>query len=157
MTRFLFNIVLAIIWCALNAKFTAWNFMAGMVVGALVVSIYGHAMGHEPYIRRGLRLLHFLGYFFKMLLVTNWQVAWEVLTPSMHQTPRIIRYNVENLTEAERATLASAITLTPGTLVVDISPCNKWIYIHAMYADSREKAVKDIDDLALHLKEMVFS
>ena len=157
MTRFLFNIVLAIVWQALNAQFTAWNFLAGMVVGAFVVSIYGHAMGQEPYLRRGFMLLRFLGYFLIMLLKTNWAVAWEVLTPSMHQTPRIIRYNVENLTDTERATLASAITLTPGTLVVDISPCNKWIYIHAMYARDRDQAVKDIDDLALHLKELVFS
>lgn len=155
--KFLFNIALALLWCALTGLFSEWNFLAGFLVGALVISIYGHATGASPYIRGAWRRLRFLLYFTRILVISNLKVAWEVLTPSMRQTPRIIRYPVEDMTPAQRAILASTITLTPGTLAMDISPNGKHLYIHCMYAEDRDQAVRDLDEVATKLKESMFT
>jgi len=154
--RFLLNIVLAVVWCALST-FDGWNFIGGFVVGAVVVSAYSRATSGERYITNAWRLLWFMVYFGKLLIVTNLQVAWEVLTPKMHQKPRIIRYPIAGMSEVQRTTLANAITLTPGTLVIDISPDERWLYVHCMYAADRDSAVREIDDLWNGLRRGVFS
>ena len=46
---------------------------------------------------------------------------------------------------------------TPGTLVVDISPDGKWLYIHAMYAKDPVATLAEIDDLQSRLRKAVFS
>jgi len=156
MIRFLLNIGLAVMWCALSS-FNGWNFLGGFIVGALVVSAYSRATSGDKYISNAWRLLRFLAYFCRLLVQTNLQVAWEVLTPKMHQTPRIIRYPIEGMSDIERTTLANAITLTPGTLVVDLSPDERWMYIHCMYAQDRDSAVREIDDLWNGMRRGVFA
>ncbi|RMD66498.1 MAG: Na+/H+ antiporter subunit E [Planctomycetota bacterium] len=157
MTRFLMNLALAVVWCALWGVATAWMFIGGMLVGAGVISAYSRARGEEPYLGRGWELLRFAMGYVWLLTKANALVAWEVLTPRMHQSPRIIRYPVSGLSDAHRTTLANAITLTPGTLVVDVSPDDRWMYIHCMYARDRAKAVAEIDDLAERIRKGLFT
>lgn len=156
MRRFLLNLGLAIVWMGLTGSVSEWNFLAGLVVGALIISVYSGAAGEASYLGRGWRLLTHFAHFIRMIVHSNVQVAWEVLTPRMHQKPRIIRYPVEGMSDAHRTALASAITLTPGTLVIDVSPDDKWLYIHCMYAEDRDQAVKDIDDVARVVDEGLF-
>ncbi len=155
--RLLFNLLLAIVWCALTGSMTTWNFLAGMAVGSVVIGLYANATGDDAYFGSGWKLFKFLVYFTKIMVRANLQVAWEVLTPQMHQTPRIIRYSVKGMTDVERTILASAITLTPGTLVVDISPDDEWLYVHCMYAKDRQSSIDEIDELARELREKVFA
>ncbi len=156
-TRFLFNLALAVLWCALTGSATAWNFIAGLIVGAGVIVLYGLAMRDRQYFTSLVNLVRFFTYFVRILIRANLQVAWEVLTPSMHQTPRILRYSVRGLSDTHVTTLASAITLTPGTLAVDVSPDGEYLYIHCMYAEDRERAVAEIDELARRLRETFFA
>ena len=154
--RFLANIALAIVWCLLTGSVDEWNFLGGMFVGALVITAYSHATGSGRYLGRAVELARFLGYFVVILVRSNLQIAWEVLTPRMHQSPRIIRSPVDGLTTGQLTALASAITLTPGTLVVDVSPDGRWFYIHCMYARDRDAAVAELDELSRRMREQVF-
>jgi len=156
-TRFLFNLALAVIWCALTGSASAWNFIAGTVVGAFVIALYGLAIRDRQYFHSLLNVAAFFFYFMRILIKANLQVAWEVLTPNMHQTPRILRYNVKGLSDTHVTTLASAITLTPGTLAVDLCPLGEFLYIHCMYAEDRERAIAEIDELARRLRETFFA
>ena len=83
-------------------------------------------------------------------------MAWEIVTPGLRMTPRIIRYDVADLTPVEVTTLANAITLTPGTLTMDVDERGDTLYIHCMYADDRDAAVAELDDLRRRLMEGVF-
>jgi len=157
MTRFLLNLALALVWCALTGLLTTWNFLAGALVGAAIISVYSRAIGAAPYLGRAWTLLQCLLHFLRLMIRANLQVAWEVLTPQMHMQPRIIRYPVEGLTETHRTALASAITLTPGTLSVEVSPDGRWLYIHCMYGRDREATVRDLDDLAATVRKGLFS
>lgn len=157
MRRFLMNLGLAIVWMGLTGSVTEWNFLAGLIVGALIISVYSGAAGEISYLGRGWRLLSSLGQFIRMIVQSNMRVAWEVLTPKMHQKPRIIRYPVEGLSDAHRTAIASAVTLTPGTLVVDVSPDNKWLYIHCLYAEDREQAIQGIDEVIKVVEEGLFA
>ena len=157
MRSFLFNIGLAVVWMSLTGSFSEWNFIAGMLVGAAVVEGYTRARRSAPYLGKTVRLIGFAGYFLRILVKANLEVAWEVVTPRHTMQPRILRYPVAGLSDVERVSLANAISLTPGTLVIDVSPDNEWLYIHAMYAKDQDAALRSIDELALRLRKGVFS
>ena len=57
----------------------------------------------------------------------------------------------------ELTTLANCITLTPGTLVIDVSDDGCWLYVHCMYAKDPAKSIAELDELANRLKREVFS
>jgi multicomponent Na+:H+ antiporter subunit E len=158
MTRlFLLNLMLAATYLALTGDFSGFNVLIGFLIGYGVLTIYDMASGGTGYSGKLLRLVRFGFWFMWILFLANLQIAWEIITPGMHQTPRIIRYPVAHLTDVQITTLANCITLTPGTLVVDVADDRQFIYVHCMYAKDRDKAVADLDMLRLRLEREVFA
>jgi multicomponent Na+:H+ antiporter subunit E len=157
MMRLGFNLLLALAWCLLNGAFTPWLFVAGLVIGALIIAAYGQVSGARPYLGRVVNLARFTGYFAWILVKSNLAIARELITPGWSQTPRFIRYPVGDLTDAQRAVLANSITLTPGTLTVDVCPEGRYLYLHCMYAKDREAQLAEIDLLLDRLKRWVFA
>ncbi len=157
MSRFLFNVLLAVVWCLLTGSATPWNFLAGLGIGALVLVAYSTIARKGPYLGRLWALLSFGLYFTGLLIKSNWQIAREIVTPHFSQQPRLLRYPVGHLTQTQVTTLGNAITLTPGTLAVDVSPDGQWLYLHCMYAEDPETARRDIDELQTHLMKGVFA
>lgn len=155
---FLLNLFLAAVYIALaDSGVTPVNFAIGFAVGYAALSIYALSVGQRNYGVKVFKLFRFTGYFLYILTKANLQIAWEIITPGFSQTPRILRYAVAGMSEVEITTLASCITLTPGTLVVDVSDDNQWIYVHCMYAKDKNAALADLDELAQRLHQEVFS
>ena len=154
---FLLNLLLAVVYVLLTGNFTGLNVIIGFLIACGVMTIYGMGTGRGSYPIRLFRLVRFFFYFMWILFLAILQIAWEIITPGLHQTPRIIRYPVGHLNDVQITTLANCITLTPGTLVVDVSDDREFIYVHCMYAEDRDKAVSELDDLRLHLEREVFA
>lgn len=158
MNRFLFNIFLAVTWCMLTGSATAWNFIAGLLIGAVVVAAHSRVTGRGAYIGRMFAFVSFVVYFFYILVKANWIVAKDVLfRKSFVHEPRILRYSVEGLNSNQITVLGNAITLTPGTLSIDVSPDGKWLYLHCMYADNPAQQIRELDELASRLQKGVFA
>jgi multicomponent Na+:H+ antiporter subunit E len=155
MNLFLLNILLALLWTFVWGAFDMYTFAGGFIIGYIVLGIYSRVVGAD-YGLKVWRLLSFAWYFIRILIRANLQIAWEVLTPTHHQTPRIIRYPIEGLTDAQITTLANTISLTPGTLSMDVSPDRRYLYIHSMYARDRAAAERDIHELRQRLMREVF-
>ena len=103
------------------------------------------------------RIIVFAVYFLRILIKANLEVAVEVCTPGFRMTPSIIRYDVTGMTDMQITTLANAITLTPGTLSVDVSDRGRFLYVHCMYAKDREAAVRGLDELRHRLMKEIFA
>jgi multicomponent Na+:H+ antiporter subunit E len=163
MKRVLLTVGLAFLWCCLWGSFSPYVLAAGVLIAWLVLLGFRRAVPPQR-VRVGgrmspWRVVHFVSfgvYFIRILIVANWQVAKEVMTPAHNQTPRILAYPVPGLTPVEVVVLSSAITLTPGTLVVDISDDSQTLYVHCLYAHDRAKAVAELDDLKHRLLKGVF-
>ena len=156
MKLFLLNVLLAILWTFTWGSFDFYTLTAGFVLGYLLLGMYSRVTQVEGYGNKAWDLFSFLVYFIRILIKANLQIAYEIITPSNGQTPRIIRYDVSGLTDVQITTLANAITLTPGTLVIDISKDKRYLYIHCMYARDREAAVRELDELRNRLLSEVF-
>jgi multicomponent Na+:H+ antiporter subunit E len=81
------------------------------------------------------RFLGFLLFYCKEVLVANIKVAWDVVTPGYLSKPGFIALPLDTRTDAEILLLSNLISMTPGTLSMDVSTDRKVLYIHAMYLD----------------------
>lgn len=82
-----------------------------------------------------------LFYFIKELLKINLKIAYEVITPYHHMNPGLICYPLKAKTDIEIALLANLISLTPGTLSLDVSEDKKTLYFHAMYIPDNDPEI----------------
>ena len=157
MILFLINIVLALVWTVVSGSFTFLNLVFGFLLGAASLYLIRREIGTAGYVGRAFRIGSLFLLFLRELLMSAWRVAVMVLRPQLALTPGIFAYRLKVERDFEISLLANLITLTPGTLVVDISPDGKWLYLHCMYAQDPASTLAEIDDLALRLRKAVFS
>ena len=143
MNILLLNILLALAWVALTGQFTGANFLAGFALGFFVLWL---SQPTATYVKKIVQVADFLLYFLWELVKANVRVTYEVLTPTHHMLPGVIAVPLDLETDIEILILTSLITLTPGTLSLDISEDKKTLYIHAMFIRDREKMQKTIKE-----------
>jgi multicomponent Na+:H+ antiporter subunit E len=132
---FLWNLVLALAWMGFTEEFSPRALLVGFVLGFLVLYFARRAIGGPLYARKA---MHALGLFLFMvweLILANLRVAYDVLTPTHHMRPGVIAIPLDARTDLEITLLANLITLTPGTLSLDVSLDRRFLYIHVMYID----------------------
>jgi multicomponent Na+:H+ antiporter subunit E len=144
MTILLWNVLLALVWVAATGSFTPANLVAGFVLGFAVLWFSRRAMRSTSYFQRLHRTLALLLYFFKEVLVSNFRVAATVLRPGFHMQPAIVHIPLDAQTDAEITVLANLVTLTPGTISVNVSDDRKTLYVHAMFAADEEAVRRGI-------------
>jgi multicomponent Na+:H+ antiporter subunit E len=133
MNPLLLNILLALAWVALTGQFTSVNFFIGFALGALMVRLAPRTVGTPKYFSKIRQVIRFAVYYLWELTKANLQVAYEVLTPRFNMRPGVVAVPLEAQTDEEITLLVNLITLTPGTLVLDISADHRVMYIHEMY------------------------
>lgn len=112
------------LWLLLTASFHWQELLAGVVV-ALTAAVladgdHGFFAGLRLSARAPLHAGAFLGRFFLALVRANLDMARRVLTPSLPLRPAVVRVRTGLESELGRLLLANSITLTPGTLAVDV-------------------------------------
>lgn len=132
MRMLLFNLVLAIVWVAVTGSASLHNLIFGLLIGAISVALVRHQLGGAGYFSRTWRIIALLGLFLYELMASAWSVAKLVCSPRMQLEPGIFRYELTLDKDYEIVLLANMITLTPGTLTVDVSDDKKYLYIHAL-------------------------
>lgn len=146
MNGFLWNVLLALMWVALTGTFAPANLLLGFGLGFLVLFFARRIVGSAGYATKLAQALGLAGYFLWELLLANLRVAYDVLTPRPHMRPGVIAIPLDARTDAEIALLANLITLTPGTLSLDVAADRRTLYIHAMYIDDVEATRRKIKD-----------
>ncbi|AJY47246.1 Na+/H+ antiporter subunit E [Martelella endophytica] len=132
MNMFVLNLVLAIIWVAVTGSASLHNLVFGFIVGAICVALVRYQVGGRGYYTRMRRIISLFLLFLYELMVSAWSVAKLVCSPRMELKPGIFRYELRLERDFEIVLLANMITLTPGTLSVDVSDDKKYLYIHAL-------------------------
>ena len=142
--QFLLNILLAIVWVFLTGTINLTNFAFGFILSYLVLWLISYNQRKRKYFVITPRIISFFFYFLYELIKANLQVAADVITPKFYMEPGIIKYPLDAKSDLEITVLANVITLTPGTLSLDISDDRKVLYIHAMYVHDRQEFIDGI-------------
>jgi len=146
MNHLLYNILLAIAWTLLTGKATIPSFTAGLVIGYLLLWISRPALGGEAYFRKIPLVFMFMLFFIKELVIANLKVAFDILTPKDYMEPGIIAFPLDARTDMEITLFANLLTLTPGTLSLDVSRDRKTLYVHALYVTSADAFRKELKE-----------
>lgn len=158
MSVFWGNIFLPLIWMALTGKFTLANYFLGFLVSSFVLWITRPPgeVAFLVYLSRMRRWVAFFFFFLWELTVASMRVVYDILTPRHRMRPAVIAVPLDLKTDTEIMLLANLITLTPGTLSLDISPEKDMLYIHAMYVGDIEGFRRDIKErLEKRVKEVM--
>jgi multicomponent Na+:H+ antiporter subunit E len=135
---------LALVWVALTGDASPANVALGVAVGALALAM-GRPLGKQGFARtRPLRLVGFVAYFVGQLLLANVRVARAVLGPLRSLRPAIVAIPLRVDRDAEITLLASLITLTPGTLSLEVSGDRRTLYVHALGVTDPDALRRDI-------------
>jgi len=155
MSLLLLNILLAIVWAALTGSFQPLDLLFGFLLGYLVLWIITRIGQPSQYFRRIPLILGLLGHFLVDLLQANIRMASIILSPRMKLRPAVIAVPLSLKSEAAIILLANLMTLTPGTLTLDISTDRRVIYIHTVHMDDPQAFKQElIDSYERRLKEL---
>ena len=133
------------IWTAVQGAFTLANFLVGFALGYAVLRLLRPLVGEAGYDARLWHQVSLVGFFVKELVKSSVRVAWEVITPGHHMHAGILAVPLDLRSDLGITLLANLISLTPGTLSLDISDDKDHLFIHAMYIDeSPEEDVQHI-------------
>lgn len=145
MTIYVLGIVFVAFWLAITASWTVPNLIFGVIVSALSLwLIRRHLSDEKTYWLRPLAILALVLLFFKELALSAWKMAVLVTRRKIDIQPGIFAYPLRVTTDFEITLLANLITLTPGTLSVDVSEDRKYLYVHGIDCSDVEAAKADI-------------
>lgn len=142
--QIILNLVLALIWILLVNSITIIDFFIGYVIGIILLYFFRRFLNFDFYFYRVIALFKLVIIFTKELIITNIDVAKLVLSKDMKLNPGIIVLPTELKSSWEIATLASIISLTPGTLSMAFSDDGKIIYIHSLHIEDKEEAIRKL-------------
>ena len=144
MTVLLLNLTLMALWVASTGLFTYANSGLGFLVGFVVLWWLQPLLGPTAYFRKLPLAMCFSALFLWEVLKSNLRVAWDVVTPSRFRRPGIVAVPLDAKSDLEIAVLANLITLTPGSLCLDVSEDRRTLYVHAMFVSDPDQVRAEI-------------
>jgi multicomponent Na+:H+ antiporter subunit E len=145
MNIFALNIALAIAWAALTGNITLSGLLVGFALGSACLYARGRCFpGSELYFKRVWRWFKLCVLFLYELIVSSVQVIWDVLTPSTRPAPASSPCRWTPKGEMEVLLVTNLISLTPGTLSLDVTEDCNTLLIHAMFADDPDAIRKQM-------------
>lgn len=149
------NLVLALMWMAMTARFDLSNLILGMAFGYVVLYASQVAVGTSVYFSKSVRLARFMGFYALEVVRSNIRVAVDVITPTPLAKPGIVAIPLEARSDTEITLLTSLISMTPGSLTIDISDDRRVAYVHAMFLADPEAFRRSVkDDLERRVLEL---
>lgn len=156
--HFIMNLMLTFVWVAISGTLNFINFLFGYVLGFAILWLIERRKdkSRKKYFYRVPKILGFIMYFVYDMLKANFKIAYDMLTPSLFMRPGIVEYPTLAKTDIEITMLTNVISLTPGTLIIDVSEDKKYIYIHSLYLQNKEKFIQHIrKNLEIRLLEIM--
>jgi len=145
--QFLLNITIALLWTLLvdEDAFYFTTFLTGYLIGIGILFLMHRFFGTKFYLLRVYSTVKLLLIFVSELFQSSLLIMKQILSPKLNIKPGIFTYEHSMEGDYELTTLALLLTLTPGSVVMEVSPDGKIFYIHAMDVEtSRDSVLKSI-------------
>lgn len=144
MNAFSINLVLAVVWAALSGGLTIASLLVGFLVGYVTLWVMQPLFPADRYCDKLIGLVKLALFFLWELLVSSLKVAWSVVTPLRHSKPGVVSVPLDVVTDTEITVLGNLISLTPGSLSLDVSADRRHLVVHAMFIEDPEDFRREI-------------
>lgn len=124
-----------IVWCLFSWVPDGAHLLVGILVASIVAFMMGDLIIHRPHLMLDLRryvyfIFLYVPVFLWEVLKANIDVAYRVVHPELLINPGIVKVKTSLQSDIALTLLANSITLTPGTMSVDVDMDKSVLYIH---------------------------
>lgn len=140
MSKLVFAVIAFILWLLLTWSLEYPRLLIGAAVAVITTLVYGAIFTQEPKKfanpLRYLRFIYYVPIFFYHCIKANFDVMYRIIHPDMPIKPGIVKIKMSLKTDIAKTFLANSITLTPGTMSVDMD--EEHIYVHWIWVETSE-------------------
>ena len=145
MNSFAVNLIFAVAWATFFGEFTLLSLTSGLVLGYFTLWLLQPLTGGPSgYFIRVWYWIKLIVMFHYELLVSSLAVLWDIITPTHRSRPAIIEMPLDVESDAGILLVTNLISLTPGTLSIDVSEDRKTLSLHAMFADDPDAVCRQL-------------
>lgn len=142
-TQILINLLIAFIWMLLNESWNVVTFAMGYIIGFLIILSMRRFFPVPFYGKKLISIIKLLLLFIVELFKSSIVVLKEILRPNLKIEPGIFKSETILETDFEITLLITLLTLTPGSVIMEVDPKARVMFIHAMdCTDFRENITK---------------
>ncbi len=98
--------------------------------------------------------IEFLFFYILKVLQANVELAWHIMRPKLHMAPGIIRVPVGLKHDQALLLLMNMISMTPGTLTIDLEEDKKHIYVHSLFLSDHAKSMQQVKQLEKRIAKL---
>lgn len=147
MTYLAMNVLLALAWGALWGSFAPIDLLGGFLFGYAGLWFSRRLVTHEDearYFRALPQSIALFFYFIKELVKACLMVARDCIARKPRLHPAIVHLPIGPKSDLEIFILANLITLTPGTLTLDVADDKSFLVIHSIYCADADALIEDL-------------
>ncbi len=144
MNLFVLNLAFAAVFAVLLGTGRITDFFLGFGLGYAALWFTKPLYPDTRYFKKFPKTLNLTGFFLKELAISNLKVLWDVITPAHINRPGIIGVPLDARTDIEIFLVANLLSLTPGTLSIDLSEDRTTLFVHVMFLDDVNQARQEI-------------
>jgi multicomponent Na+:H+ antiporter subunit E len=144
MNLLVLNLAFAAVFAILLGTGRITDFFLGFGLGYVALWLTKPLYPDTRYFKKFPKALNLTGFFLKELAISNLKVLWDVITPGHINRPGIIGVPLDARTDLEIFLVANLLSLTPGTLSIDLSEDRTTLYVHVMFLDDVQQARLEI-------------
>jgi len=151
-----------LVWLGLSWPPDGQNLLVGVGVAAFVAFLTGDFFVKRPHLfkhpRRYFWFCYYLPVFLWECIKANFDVAFRVSHPKLPINPGIVKVKTNLKSDVALTFLANSITLTPGTMSVDVDKEGGYLYVHWIDVKDRkiDKATKLIAERFERILKRIF-
>ncbi|MBN2486980.1 MAG: Na+/H+ antiporter subunit E [Bacteroidales bacterium] len=100
-------------------------------------------------------ILSFIFFYLLKLIESNLYIAYDILTPKMHVKPGMIEVPITIRSDFGILLFSNLLSMTPGSLSIDISVDKKQMKVHILYNNNEQKSLKEIENIQERIKKII--
>jgi multicomponent Na+:H+ antiporter subunit E len=148
-TKLTLSLIAFCIWLLLTWPLDFQHFIIGIFISWFVSLMTQDLFVRRPHIvksvKRYLWFIYYVPLFIWECIKANLDVAYRVIHPDLPINPGIVKIKTNLKSDTALTFLANSITLTPGTMSVDIDPESGYLYIH--WIDVKDKDIQKATEI----------
>lgn len=152
MKRLLTLVFLTVVWVTLWEDVSWANVIGGVIVAVAVIWVVPFRDTRTGLGLRPIHAIRLMLYFFWELIKASLFLSWEVITPPTWVNPGIVSVPLTSREPGIVVSVANMVSLTPGTLTLEVEEATPTLFIHVLHLKSREdtrESVRKLERLTL--------
>ncbi|MCP5228777.1 Na+/H+ antiporter subunit E [Accumulibacter sp.] len=149
------SLTVFLLWAVITNAASLGLLVLGVVLAIVIPLLTRHFWPNPPRLARPWRALRFLGLFALDIITANWRVARQIIGPLHRLSPAFVEVPLDLRDPFIATLLASIVSLTPGTVSIDVDRQRWVLLVHALDAPDPEALIREIKErYELALREM---